>query len=63
MSVAFWWCHTEGCPNYGRARKMDVKVGVCPSCMQPMKLAAPGELPSVVHEVDEENQGSLLDES
>lgn len=59
MSVGFFWCHTEGCPNYGRARKMDVKIGVCESCKQIMKLAAPGELPSVGHEVDLERQEKL----
>lgn len=62
MSVAFYWCHTAGCPNYGRARKMPTADTTCTYCYQQMQLAAPGELPAVTHEVDEENQGRLMED-
>lgn len=65
MSVKFYWCHTNGCPNYGRARRMEALegvTGVCPFCSQAMHITAPDELPAIVHEVDEENQIKLTED-
>lgn len=48
MSVRFWWCHTEGCPDYGRARQMVTSCDVdCQYCGEERKMASPEETPEI----------------
>lgn len=49
--VRFYWCHSEGCPNYGRARQRVPNDTNCHSCARPMSMAAPeDEKPIIIHE-------------
>lgn len=42
----FWWCHTEQCPNYDRAREVNTGSStykaMCAYCATPMHLVPPG---------------------
>lgn len=49
MSVAYFWCHTEGCPNWGISRPRLAGSGwKCELCKNTMLLRAPNELPAIV---------------
>jgi hypothetical protein len=63
MSVKFFWCHSEDCPDYGRARRLDtmVREARCPYCGNVLRITAPDELPAVTHVVDEDNQFKIGD--
>lgn len=45
VPVSFFWCHTDGCPNYGQARRMTIRSGsiLCTLCLRRIRLVAPGE--------------------
>lgn len=46
MSIRFFWCHTWGCPNYGRARTVSTGANIkCSICGADQKMAAPDEHP------------------
>lgn len=41
--VRFYWCHTEGCPDNGRARRRRPADSDCEFCGEARKVAAPSE--------------------
>jgi sarcosine oxidase delta subunit len=44
MSVAFFWCHTWGCPNFGRPRQIATPALItCPYCGAERKQASPDD--------------------
>lgn len=46
MSVAFWWCHTPECPEFGRARRCLPEEIEC-HCGIDRKPSAPEEPPAI----------------
>lgn len=55
MTVAFYWCHTPLCQNYGRARRLDTANHDCPYCGVTMKIGEPDEEGAVDMETKQEH--------